>query len=54
MIDAAIVGIGRRRIDDETFRKRLREGLERYSRRGPADEESWGIAFSAPYPVTLP
>jgi len=37
----AIIGIGRRSIDDETFRKRLREGLERFSRRGQADEESW-------------
>ena len=37
----AIIGIGRRNIDDETFRTHLREGLDRNSRRGQATDASW-------------
>ncbi len=33
-------------MDDEAFRLRLREGVDLFSRRRPADEESWN-RFSA-------
>lgn len=42
----AIIGIGRRKIDDETFRKSLREGLERYSSREQAEDASWREFFA--------
>ncbi|NVN89363.1 MAG: glucose-6-phosphate dehydrogenase [Desulfuromonadales bacterium] len=37
----AIVGIGRRKMDDEAFRGYLREGLDQFSRRGQAAEDPW-------------
>jgi glucose-6-phosphate 1-dehydrogenase len=37
----AIVGLARAEIDDEGFRRRLREGVDLFSRRGPADDETW-------------
>ncbi len=36
-----IIGVGRRKMDDEAFREILKEGLERFSRRGSGDEELW-------------
>jgi glucose-6-phosphate 1-dehydrogenase len=37
----AIVGIGRRTMDNETFCAHLKDGLDQFSRRGQADEDSW-------------
>ncbi len=37
----AIVGVARKRIDDDGFRGRLRDGVDAFSRRGKADEEKW-------------
>lgn len=37
----AIVGIGRRVVDDDAFRTQLREGVERNSRRSGPDEAVW-------------
>jgi glucose-6-phosphate 1-dehydrogenase len=37
----AIVGVARERLDDEAFRGRLRDGVDRFSRRGPTDEAQW-------------
>jgi glucose-6-phosphate 1-dehydrogenase len=37
----AIVGVARRQMDDEAFRRRLREGVDLFSRRRPAEEDSW-------------
>ncbi len=37
----AIVGVARRQLDDDAFRVRLREGVERFSRRGITDEAVW-------------
>jgi glucose-6-phosphate 1-dehydrogenase len=42
----AIVGVARRKVDDEAFRRRLREGVDLFSRRRPAEEASWN-QFSA-------
>jgi glucose-6-phosphate 1-dehydrogenase len=38
----AIVGIARRKSDDDGFRNRLREGVDTFSRRGKTDERKWG------------
>ena len=37
----AVVGVARKEIDDEQFRQRLRSGVDLFSRRGRAIEESW-------------
>src|SRR5664279_3610882 len=37
----AIVGVARKRIDDDGFRNRLKEGVDTFSRRGKADEDKW-------------
>lgn len=37
----AIVGIGRRSMDDDSFRGHLRNGLEQFSRRGAVDDQQW-------------
>jgi len=37
----AIVGVARKPLDDTIFRSRLREGVDRFSRRRPADDEEW-------------
>lgn len=37
----AIVGVGRQPFNDETFRQRIREGVDRFSRRGEADGLAW-------------
>ncbi|NLX18322.1 MAG: glucose-6-phosphate dehydrogenase [Desulfobulbus sp.] len=42
----AIIGISRRQLTDDEFRGQLREGVERFSRRGAGDEEQWQ-AFAA-------
>lgn len=42
----AIVGVARKQMDDETFRQRIREGIDHLSRRGVTDESVWG-AFAA-------
>ncbi|RNC67949.1 MAG: glucose-6-phosphate dehydrogenase [Desulfuromonadales bacterium] len=48
----AIVGVARRSQDDEAFRRRLREGVDTFSRRGRAEEQAWdefsaGISYVA-------
>ncbi len=37
----AIVGVARRKMDDDTFRQRIREGIDRVSRRGVVKESVW-------------
>ena len=37
----AIVGVARSPMEDATFRQRLREGVDRFSRRGVRDESDW-------------
>jgi glucose-6-phosphate 1-dehydrogenase len=37
----AIVGVARKKLDDDGFRCRLRDGVDTFSRRGRADEEKW-------------
>ena len=37
----AIVGVARRKMDDNTFRQQIREGIDRSSRRGVAEESVW-------------
>lgn len=37
----AVLGMDRTEMSDEAFRQHLREGVERFSRRGGAEEESW-------------
>ena len=37
----AIVGVARKPLDDETFRRRIREGVDQFSRRGIAEEAVW-------------
>jgi glucose-6-phosphate 1-dehydrogenase len=37
----AIVGVARKSLDDETFRKRIREGVDLFSRRGMVEEVIW-------------
>lgn len=37
----AIVGVARSKIDDSTFRQRIREGIDRVSRRGAVKESIW-------------
>jgi glucose-6-phosphate 1-dehydrogenase len=39
--NCAIVGVARRPLDDDAFRARMREGVERFSRRGITDESVW-------------
>ncbi len=38
----AIVGVARKKIGDDGFRDRLREGVDRFSRRGRAEDGEWG------------
>jgi len=40
-----IIGVGHRRQDEATFRERLRQGVDRFSRR-PADEVLWDLFAS--------
>jgi glucose-6-phosphate 1-dehydrogenase len=37
----AILGVARHKLDDEEFRRRLKKGVDSFSRRGKADEEAW-------------
>jgi glucose-6-phosphate 1-dehydrogenase len=37
----AIIGVSRKQMDDEAFRQHLREGVDLFSRRRPADEDAW-------------
>jgi glucose-6-phosphate 1-dehydrogenase len=37
----AVVGMARKGMDDAAFRERLKDGVERFSRRGKADEAAW-------------
>ena len=39
----AVLGMGRREMGDEAFRHHLREGVDRFSRRGKPDEEAWKL-----------
>ena len=38
----AIVGMARKERSDDDFRRRLREGVDLFSRRGRVDEQTWG------------
>jgi glucose-6-phosphate 1-dehydrogenase len=42
----AIVGLDKKELTDEQFREHLREGVDKFSRRGEADDERWD-AFAA-------
>jgi len=37
----AIIGLDRKAMTDDEFRRRLREGVDEFSRRGKTDEASW-------------
>ncbi|TAK08932.1 MAG: glucose-6-phosphate dehydrogenase [Candidatus Manganitrophaceae bacterium] len=37
----AVVGVDRVKMDLDPFRQRLRDGVDRFSRRGQSDEEAW-------------
>jgi glucose-6-phosphate 1-dehydrogenase len=37
----AIIGVARKQLDDATFRQRLREGVDAFSRRGRAEDHTW-------------
>ncbi|MBT1071414.1 glucose-6-phosphate dehydrogenase [Pelotalea chapellei] len=37
----AIVGVARRELDDAGFRQQLKDGVDRFSRRGAADQKEW-------------
>jgi glucose-6-phosphate 1-dehydrogenase len=37
----AVLGLDRVHMSDEDFRKHLREGMDQFSRRGPAEENTW-------------
>ncbi|HXG08552.1 MAG TPA: glucose-6-phosphate dehydrogenase [Gemmataceae bacterium] len=37
----AVIGLDRRPMDDEQFRRHAREGIDQFSRRGPAQEADW-------------
>jgi glucose-6-phosphate 1-dehydrogenase len=37
-----VIGVDLKEMDDEAFRKHLREGVDKFSRRGKAEEEAWG------------
>jgi len=37
----AIIGVGRRKVEDDAFRTKLREGVDQFSRRMVADESHW-------------
>src|SRR5450631_2222858 len=37
----AIVGVARTPLDDKTFRKRIREGIDKFSRRGKVEDAVW-------------
>jgi glucose-6-phosphate 1-dehydrogenase len=37
----AIIGVARKPLDDETFRKRVRDGVDQFSRRGTAEDVVW-------------
>lgn len=39
--DFAILGTGRKEMNDDEFRRHLREGVDRFSRRGEAQEAEW-------------
>jgi glucose-6-phosphate 1-dehydrogenase len=46
----AVVGVARKRLDDDGFRSRLREGVDIFSRRGKTDEQRWrGFASHLSY-----
>jgi glucose-6-phosphate 1-dehydrogenase len=42
----AVVGVDRAALDNDGFRRRLREGVDRFSRRGQASDRTWD-AFAA-------
>ena len=37
----AIVGVSRRKLDNDTYRQRIRDGVDRFSRRGKVDDSTW-------------
>ncbi|MBE0569736.1 MAG: glucose-6-phosphate dehydrogenase [Deltaproteobacteria bacterium] len=37
----AVVGVARKPMDDAAFRERLKDGVDRFSRRGKADDATW-------------
>lgn len=38
----AVIGLDRNSMGNEEFRRRLREGVAKFSRRGQVDDEAWG------------
>src|SRR5690606_36712103 len=37
----AIIGVGRTKLDDDTYREHLHEGLVEFSRKGKPDDKEW-------------
>jgi glucose-6-phosphate 1-dehydrogenase len=37
----AVIGVARKALDDAAFRARLKDGVDRFSRRGKADDAAW-------------
>ncbi len=37
----AIIGLGRTKLDDDTYREHLHDGLVEFSRKGKPDEKQW-------------
>ena len=37
----AVIGVGRKRMEDDEFRARLRQGVDQFSRRGRAADDQW-------------
>src|SRR5262245_17630437 len=37
----AIIGVDLQPLDDESFRQRMREGVDQFSRRGKVDDTTW-------------
>jgi len=48
----AIVGVARTKLAEETFRHRIREGVDRFSRRGAVDEAVWSRFAAAIFYVS--
>jgi glucose-6-phosphate dehydrogenase-like protein len=51
----AILGLDRIALDDEAFRRQMREGVDQFSRRGRVSAEAWGRfapASASPLPTS--
>jgi len=42
----AVIGVGRKEMRDDSFREHLREGVDRFSRRGKTDAKAWSTFAS--------